>query len=75
MEQIHHVISNLAYNFDLQNNYLDWDDPLSGIKLDTDFAAQSTYHATFQTKPGQLVFGQDMILNTSLFSDWEAIRG
>ena len=60
--------------FDLQNNDLDEDDPWSGILAATDFVAQSTYHTTLQAKPGQLIFGRDMILNNPLIAHWEAIR-
>ena len=35
---------------------------------------RSTYHTTLQATPGQLVFGNDMILNTPLISDWGDIR-
>ena len=74
LERIHQVIVNLVRMFDLQNNYLDEDDPWSGILEATDFAVQSTYYTNPQSIPGQLVFGRDMILNTSFIVDWEAIR-
>ena len=68
MEQIHQVISNLVDTNDLQNNYLDEDDPWEVILAVTDFLVQSMYHATEQATPGQLVFGRDMILNTPFIS-------
>ena len=40
----------------------------------TEFAVRITYHNTLQTIPGRLIFGRDMILNTPLIADWEAIR-
>ena len=60
--------------YDLQNNYLDEDDPWSGILAATAFVVQSIYHTTLQATPGRLVFGRDMILNTPFLADWEAIR-
>ena len=60
--------------FDLQNNYLDEDDPWSGILAATYSVLQSTYHTTLQATPGQLIFGRDMILNTPFIAHWEAIR-
>ena len=60
--------------FDSQNNYLDEDDPWSGILADTDFEVQSTYHNMLKATPYQLVFGRDMILNTPFKVDWEYIR-
>ena len=32
------------------------------------------YHTTLQAMPDQLIFGRDMILNTTFIADWEAIR-
>ena len=74
IEIIHQVIANLVCTYDLQHNYLDEDEPWSGILAATDFVVQSTYHTTLQATQGHLVFGRDMILNTTLTADWEAIR-
>ena len=63
LERIYQVIANLFHKFDLQNNDLNEDDSWSSILEDTDFAVHSTYHTTLQAKHGQLVFGQDMLLN------------
>ena len=60
--------------FDLQNEYLDEDEPWSGILAATDFAVRSTYHTNLQVRPGQLIFGRDMILNTPFIADWGDIR-
>ena len=76
LKGIHHhqVISSLVRTFDLENNYLDKDDPWSGILAATYFAVWSTYRTMLQSTPGQLVFGSDMILNTSFIVHGEAIR-
>ena len=55
---------NLGSTFNLQNNYLDKDDPWSGILAATNFVVCSTYHTKLQATPVQLVSGCDMILNT-----------
>ena len=60
--------------FYLQNNYLDEDDPWSGILAATAFVVQSTYYITLQATSGHLVFGRDMILNIPFITVWEAIR-
>ena len=65
---------NLIRMFDLQNKYLDEDEPWSGILEDTNFAVQSTYHTTLQATPGQLIYGSDMILNIPFIAEWEASR-
>ena len=74
MEIIHQVIANLVRMYDLKNNYLDEDDPWSGILEDGGFAVQRTYHTMLQATTGQMVFRHDMILNSSFIADWEAIR-
>ena len=55
--------------FDLQNNYLDENDPWSVILAATNFAVRSTYHTTLQSTPGHLVFGCDMILNNPIIAE------
>ena len=65
---------NLVCTYDLQNNYLDEDNPWSEILAATDFAVQITYHTTLQAAPGHLSFVRYMILNTPFIAEWEAIK-
>jgi hypothetical protein len=58
----------------LENNYLDEVDPWKGILSATAFAIRSTFHTTLRNTPGQLVFGQGMILNVKHEANWEYIR-
>ena len=58
----------------LENIFLDKEDPWVRILAATKFAVLRSYHATSQSTPGKMVFGCDMILNTPLVADWEAIR-
>ena len=74
VERIHQVIANMICTFELEDNYLDEDDPWKGILSATAFAVRSTYHTTLQKLPGQLVFGRDMILNITHRANWEYIR-
>ncbi len=74
VERIHQVIGNIIRTFELESNYLDDDDPWSGILSATAFAVRSTYHTTLKHSPGQLVFGRDMILNIKHEANWEFIR-
>ena len=46
LERIYQFVANLVRTFDLQNNYLDEDDPWSGILSATDFVVRSMYHTT-----------------------------
>ena len=61
---IHQVIANLVLTFDLQNNYLDEDDPWLGILAVADFAVRRTYHITVQATPSDMILGHDMILSS-----------
>ena len=56
------------------NNYIDNDDPYSGILAATAFALWSMYHTTLQAMSGQLVLGHEMILNNPFITEWEVIR-
>ena len=60
--------------FDLKHIYIYEYDHWSGMLASTAFAVQITYHTTLQATPVQLVFGLDMVLNTSLTVDWESIK-
>jgi hypothetical protein len=74
VERIHQVIGNIIRTFELQENYLDEDDPWKGILSATAFAVRATYHTTLKKSPGQLVFGRDMIFNIQHIANWEFIR-
>jgi len=74
VERVHQVIGNIIRTFELENNYLDDEDPWKGILSATAFAVHSTFHTTLQNTPGQLVFGRDMILNVKHEANWEYIR-
>ena len=74
VERIHQVIANMIRTFELENNYLDEDDPWKGILSATAFAVRSTFHTTLRKSPGQLVYGRDMILNIKHVANWELIR-
>jgi len=74
VERIHQVIGNIIRTFELENNYLEEEDPWKGILSATAFTVRSTFHTTLQNSPGQLVFGRDMILNIKHTANWEYIR-
>lgn len=73
-ERIHQVIGNIIRTFELENNYIEEEDPWKGILSATAFAVRSTYHTTLHHTPGQLVFGRDMIFNIKHQANWEYIR-
>ena len=74
IERVHQVVGNILRTFELQDNYLDEENPWKGILSATAFAVRSTYHTTLQKTPGQLVFGRDMIFNIKHTANWEYIR-
>ena len=64
VERVHQVIGNIIWTFELENNYIDEEDPWKGILSATAFAVRSTFHTTLRNTPGhQIVFGRDMVLN------------
>ena len=73
VEIVHQVIGNIIRTFELQDNYLDEEDPWKGVFNATAFAIRSNYHTTLQKTPGQLVFGRDMIFNLQHKENWEYI--
>jgi len=74
IERIHQTIGNMIRTFQVQDNYLDEDNPWDGILAATMFATRATYHTTLQATPAQLVFGRDAILNTKFEANWNLIR-
>ena len=74
VERVHQVLGNMIRTFELEDNYLDEDDPWKGILCAAAFAIRSTYHTTLKKTPGQLVFGRDMVLNIQHEANWEYIR-
>jgi transposase InsO family protein len=74
VERIHQVIANMVRTFELENNYLDEEDPWKGILSAVAFAVRSTFHTTLRKTPGQLVYGRDMIFNVQHQADWKYIQ-
>ena len=74
LEIFYQVIANRVCVYDLQNNYLDKDEPWSGILAAMASVVRSMCHTTLQVTPDQLVIVCDIILNTSFIADWKAIK-
>ena len=62
IEIIHQVLGNLICTYNLHDTYVYDADPWMGILAALAFAVRSMYHRTKQNSPGQLFFGQYMIL-------------
>jgi transposase InsO family protein len=74
IERVHQTIGNIIRTFQVQDNYLNEDDPWEGILTATMFAIRANYHTTLQATPSQLVFGRDAILNVQFEANWNLIR-
>jgi hypothetical protein len=46
----------------------------NGILQAVAWSLRSTHHTAIQASPGQLVFGRDMIINTTYIANWRQIR-
>ena len=71
IERVHQVIGNIIRTFELEDNYLDEEDPWKGILSAAAFTVRSTFHTTLHQSPGQLVFGRDMIFNIKHTAKWD----
>ena len=74
LERIHQVVGNLVLNFNVQEAYVDKNDPWTGILAAAEFSNRSTTDREKGYSLGQLVFGRDMILPIKHRVDWELIR-
>ena len=71
--RIHQVIGNLMRTFNVQQTYVDKNDPWAGILAAAAFAICSTTIRKKGYSPGQLIFGRDMILPIKNRVDWELL--
>ena len=74
LERIHHVLGSLVQTFNIQQTYVDKNDPWTSILASAAFVLFSTTSGPKCYIPGQLIFGRDMILLIKHRVDWEFIR-
>ena len=74
LEWINQVILNLVQTCNINQNYVDEDDPWYGILAAAEFVIISTTNRLKGYIPGKLVFGRDMILLIKHKVNWEIIR-
>ena len=74
LEQIHQVLGNLVWTFNIQQTYIDEKVPWRGILAVAAFAIPSTTNRQKGYSLSQLIFGCDMILLIKHRVDWELIR-
>ena len=74
IERTHQVMANVVRTFELEDTYMDEDDPWAGMLAAMVFAVRSTFHTTLQATPGQLVFRRDTTFNSKHIANWELIK-
>ena len=74
LEWIHQVLGNLVQTFNMQQTYVDKNDPWTGILSAAAFANHSTTRRQKGYSPGQLLFVRDIIIPINHELDWELIR-
>ena len=74
LERIHQVLGNLVRTSNIQQTYVDKNDPWMGILAAAAFAICSTISGQKGYSPGQLIFGHDMIFPIKHRVDSELIR-
>ena len=74
LERIHQVLGKIVRTFNIQQTYVDKNDPWTGILAAAAFAISSTTNRQKGYSPGQFVFGHDMILQIKHSLGCELIR-
>ena len=73
LERIHQVLGSLVPTFNVQQTYVDKNDPWTSMLDAAAFVILSTTSRIKGYSPGQLIFGRDMILPIKHRVDWELI--
>ena len=73
LEQIHQVIGNIVWTYNIKETHIHEDDPWMGILVVTAFEICSTVNILKGYSPVQLVFCRDAILLIKHKMDWELI--
>ena len=62
LERIHNVLGKLVWTFNIQQTYVEKNDPWMGILADAAFSICSTTNSKKGYSTGKLIFGYDMII-------------
>ena len=74
IERVHQVLNNCLRTYDIEQYELCERDPFGPFLAAASYAIRSTFHTTLKASPGQLVFGQDMLLPVQFKADWALIN-
>jgi len=72
VERIHQVIADSLRTMDLLSRPFD-DTTINDILQNAAFGLRATYHTSLLASPGQIVFGRDMIINSSYIANWKQL--
>ena len=73
MERVHQVISNMLVTKDLDDNAFDHIYPWSENLASISWEIRASYQHTIISRPGQAVFGRDMLFSLASFIDWRVV--
>jgi len=73
VERIHLTIGDSLRAMDLSNRAFD-DNTVHGTLQAIAWALRTTYHTSLRTSPGQLAFGQDIIVPATYLANWHHIH-
>ena len=74
LERVHQTIGNIIRTFKVRDMVLNDESSWDGVLVSNMFALHAMVHTTTQYNPAQLVFGQDLILNTCHKANWQIIK-
>ena len=74
IERIHQVLGDSLRTLQLENATINDSDLWAVYLALVAWAIRSTYHTILSATPGQLVFGQDMVLPIQFQADWARIK-
>jgi len=73
VERVHLTIGDSLRAMDLSSRPFD-DTSIHGILQSAAWALRTTYHTSLRTSPGQLAFGQDMVVPATYLANWRHIN-
>ena len=76
VERMHQVVANHLRTIDFSNvtTQSNQHDVFEGVLSHAAFAIRATIHTSLNASPAQLIFGRDMILQSTFIANWRALQ-
>jgi hypothetical protein len=74
IERVHFTLNDSLRTAEIDGREMDEKDPWGPFLPSAAYAIRSTFNTTLKAKPGQLVFGRDMVLPIIFMAEWGAIE-